>query len=1136
MKINGTERLIRYMKCKDSMKKVLCLVACFSFIMWMETSAQVSTVEFGKNRIQYQKFKWKYYQTENFNSYFSQDGLALGKYVAQIAEKELSGIEEFVEYGLQRRANIVIYNSFDEMQQSNIGLGIDWQNTGGVTKLVNNKMIVYFNGNHDSLRLQIRQGIARILVENILFGDDLGEFAANQALLDLPKWLTDGYIAYAAENWSTSLDDDLRAAVLSGRYNNFYQFAYEKPLLAGHSFWNYIANKYGKSKTTYFLYLSRIYRNLNSASQKLAKEKFKKLLQDFMLEVPQQYFKDIRGRRNVPKGQLSVSEEIGKKDYIRFNANPNYRSFTYAFVEFNQGKYSVVLMENFVNKKVLLKYGVRSRETDENPNYPILAWDGKGTRLAVVYNEEGKTKLFVYDLVNRIKTVKQDLKMFNQVQDMKYMLDANTLLFSAVKSGQSDIFVYKIDKQTVEQITNDVYDDLDPSFVAFPNKTGIIYASNRPSANAASSDDSLPGKRFNIFLIDNWNKSDFRQISQLTNLKFGNARFPSQYNSAHFTFVSDENGINNRYAGFFKTQRAGLDTLIFIGDEVLRNPSKKDVDSLLKDWSKTDIDSVGFASITNDSAYIFPLTNYQSSMLETRTAGDNSQVSEVVRLGDVKLLYRLKVDENALRRRNVTAKPTEYMKRLIDEERKASSKVITYQPKKDTTVKKNNDFFENGFQNEKTDSSKAGKIVESKEIVKETTLKKAKIFEYRPPKFFNDYLVSGFNNSVLVTRFQPYQGGNGPIYLSNGDAFNGILKVGTSDLFEDWKFAGGLSISPDLTNRQYIASVQYLKRRFDYGFTYYRDVIKNPPLYADSLYSAKEFSNLYQFTISYPFSKVNSLRLNVGFRWDKYVTLSEDTFALKTPDNKSTYSLVHMEYVHDDVINPAQNIWFGLRWKLYMDWDTRLGKVNGQSASNPYTFNFGFDARNYLPIYRNIIWAVRGAGDFSWGPEKIIYYLGGVDNWLFPKFNNANQPAPDNEYAFQSLAVNMRGYNQNLANGNNAVVINSEVRAPIFSSLLNKPINNAFLRNFQLVQFFDFGTAWNGAYSKIERPGVLYSQPNNPVQVLVKSGGIGPFAGGYGFGVRSVLLGYFLRLDAAWQMNGFFKNSPIWYFAMGLDF
>jgi hypothetical protein len=64
----------------------------------------------------------------------------------------------------------------------------------------------------------------------------------------------------------------------------------------------------------------------------------------------------------------------------------------------------------------------------------------------------------------------------------------------------------------------------------------------------------------------------------------------------------------------------------------------------------------------------------------------------------------------------------------------------------------------------------------------------------------------------------------------------------------------------------------------------------------------------------------------------------------------------------------------------------------------------------------------------------------------------------------------------------------------------------------------------------------LYSLPNNPVVVKIKAGGIGPFAGGYGFGARSTLLGYFLRLDAGWEMNGFFKGKPRWYFAMGLDF
>lgn len=1115
------------------MKKVFSLIACLTIFLSMETTAQVNTVEFGKNRVQYQKFKWRYYQTDNFNSYFSEDGLGLGKYVAQIAELELPSIEEFVEYGLQRRANIVIYNNYDEMQQSNIGLGIDWQNTGGVTKFVNNKMIVYFDGNHDNLRRQVRQGIAKILVDNILFGDDLGEFAANQALLDLPKWLTDGYVSYTAEEWNTSLDDDLRAVMLAGSYNNFYQFAFEKPLLAGHAFWKYMGDKYGKNKTTYFLYLARIYRNLNNASNKIAKKKFKKLLQDFMTEVQQQYFKDIRGRRNTPRGQLSVAETVDKRDYIRFNANPVPRSFTYAYVEFHQGRYQVVLMENMISKKVLLKLGVRTREDDIHPNYPILAWDGKGTRLAVLYNEEGKNKFFIYDLVNRVKLWKQEIDQFDQVQDMKYMLDNNTLLMSAVRSGQTDIYVYKIDKQTIEQVTNDVYDDLDPSFVAFPNKTGIIFSSNRPSATAGSSDDSLPASHFNIFLVDNWNKSDFKQISQLTNLRRGNARFPSQYNTSHFTFVSDENGINNRYAGFFKTERAGLDTLVFIGDEVLRNPPQKDVDSLLKEWGKNDIDSVGFVSITNDSSYVFPLTNYQSSMLETRTAGDNQQVSEVVKLGDTKLLYRLKVDENTLRRRNITARPTEYIKKVIEEEKKAARKEAMVEPKSDSLTKKQQDFFNTGFDDEeekKKDSTKLGQVVQAEEIQKESVLKKARVFEYRPPKYFIDYAVTGFNNNVLVqNKFQPYTGGTGPIYLSNNNAFNGLLRLGTSDLFEDMKFLGGFRIDPNLTDYDVVFSFMNQRRRLDWGVTYYRSKAN---AIIDTFFTGKLISNYYMVNLRYPFDRVRSLRATIGPRFDRIILNAQDPITLKFDDVKKTFGQVSVEYVFDNTSTPALNIWNGLRYKIFMDWFAQISKVS--TSAGRYIFNAGFDARHYLPIYRNIIWATRAAGDFSWGNQKVIYYLGGIDNWFKPKFDNANRPDPDAEYAYQSLAVNMRGFIQNVANGNNAVVINSEIRVPVFSSFFNKPINNAFLRNFQIVQFFDLGTAWNGAYDKIERPNVQYVAP--PVTVKVKAGGIGPFAGGYGFGARSTLLGYFVRVDAAWEMKGFFRGKPIWYFGMGLDF
>lgn len=319
----------------------------------------------------------------------------------------------------------------------------------------------------------------------------------------------------------------------------------------------------------------------------------------------------------------------------------------------------------------------------------------------------------------------------------------------------------------------------------------------------------------------------------------------------------------------------------------------------------------------------------------------------------------------------------------------------------------------------------------------------------------------------------------------------------------------------------------------DWGVTYYRSTQQASIGTNFGSLPGKVFNTYYLAKFNFAFDKVRSLRTTIGPRYDRITLTTLTPIGLEAPDSKRTFGQLSMEYVYDNSLNPTLNIWNGLRWKIYVDWFSQLSQAKTTEGKN--LFNVGFDARNYLPIYRNVIWAVRAAGDFSWGNQKVIYYLGGVDGWISPKFNDANTPDPDVDYAYQALAVNLRGFRQNTANGNNNLVLNSEVRAPLFSTLLNRPINNAFIRNFQLVQFFDLGTAWNGAYDKLERPSITYAGNSN-VAVKIKAGGIGPFAGGYGFGARSTLLGYFVRFDAAWQMNVFFKGKPMMTVSLGLDF
>ena len=57
----------------------------------------------------------------------------------------------------------------------------------------------------------------------------------------------------------------------------------------------------------------------------------------------------------------------------------------------------------------------------------------------------------------------------------------------------------------------------------------------------------------------------------------------------------------------------------------------------------------------------------------------------------------------------------------------------------------------------------------------------------------------------------------------------------------------------------------------------------------------------------------------------------------------------------------------------------------------------------------------------------------------------------------------MRGFNQNIRNGNNFLIFNSELRFPIVRYFLDHPVRSDFMNNFQVIGFTDLGMAWYGS-------------------------------------------------------------------------
>ena len=187
-----------------------------------------------------------------------------------------------------------------------------------------------------------------------------------------------------------------------------------------------------------------------------------------------------------------------------------------------------------------------------------------------------------------------------------------------------------------------------------------------------------------------------------------------------------------------------------------------------------------------------------------------------------------------------------------------------------------------------------------------------------------------------------------------------------------------------------------------------------------------------------------------------------------------------------------------------------------------------------------MIFASRLAGATSFGTGKIIYYLGAVDNWIKFKtdgmFDRSIQIDQKENYIYQAVATNMRGFIQNCRNGNSFAVLNNEIRWPIFRYLANRPINSKLINDFQIVGFCDAGSAWTGF--------VPFKSGNAYDQYILENGSITmtidvdrpSIVAGYGFGVRTSLLGYFLRFDWAWGVEGHVILPRVFYFSLGLDF
>lgn len=1104
-------------------RKALILTGLFTLILLLNAvpgRAQFYNglnMNFGKNRIQYPKsevleseFFASFYRYDRYDVYFYPEGKELAEYVSRVAYRELARLENFFEYSLTKRMIFLVYNRLSDYRQSNIGLisGKDETNIGGITRILDNKVFLYFEGDYRKFDQQILAAITEVIMQEMLYGGSMRDRFTSSALLNLPEWYYNGLISFISKGWDVETENRVKDGILSGRFDKFNRLEGQDAVYAGHSIWYFISETFGKNVIPTILYFTRINRNSSSGFLNVLGTNINALSYEWLHFFKTRY-EEAAHQGDLPDKQLVRLRNRKATDFIRARISPDGRYI--AYTSNCEGQIRVMLYDAQTNKsKKIYKTGAKLGQI-EDYSFPVLSWHPSSGLLAMMMEYKGKIRYSLYPLDTR-KWEHQEIKQFNKILDFSYSDDGLTLILSGVMNGQSDLYLYNLVARTSERITNDRADDFSPKFI--DKSSRIIFTSNRKELSLENQQENQQQQQnLDIFIYDYSTRSD--KLIRMAEDKYVDRFQPDRLPDNKYYYLGDDNGLRNRYMAEFDSVIMSIDTTVHYSFTTKSSP--------ITNYNRNVLDQ-SFSKSTNEWSSLF----YTKGKYMLARGTNESSLPGTPTLPAS--AFRNKLSRDLARQDSINAAVRSEDDIPVTPPAPRRPLSLTNDTVAQKSVVNINNYVFDAERNAPPAATKSRKF--SGSILKNPVT--GRVFDVPPlriyqPAFYINYLASQVDFTFLNSSYQAFTGG--AVYYNPG--FNMLFKVGTQDLFEDYKIIGGVRFGADFESNEYLLSFENLKKRLDQEVIFHRQVYQTPTQDYYSIVKATTQELFY--LLKFPFSQVNALRATLNGRIDSYSFQSTDQPNMIRKGITKYWAGLKLEYVFDNTRMITLNLYEGMRYKVFGEY---YQQVNGNWSD---VFIVGADFRHYQPIHRTLIWANRFAISTSFGGSRLIYYLGGVDNWTnlsrtVPTFDSSMPIDTTQSFVYQTLATNMRGFSQNIRNGNSFAVLNSELRWPVFRYFANKPINSDFLNNFQIIGFFDIGSAWSGPTPWDKRNHLNRKVIKNGPLVIVIDKGNEPIVSGFGFGLRSRLLGYFIRADWAWGIENHVLLPRIFYLSLSLDF
>ena len=151
-------------------RKLIALLLLSMIVVSLPARAQETY--FGKNKVRYKGFEWNYIQTRHFDIYFYEEAFETAKFAADVLESAYQEISRELNYLIQRRIPVFIYNSHNDFQQTNISSALLGEGTGGFTEVFKNRVVTPFDGSYEKFRHVLHHELTHAVTFDMLYGGE----------------------------------------------------------------------------------------------------------------------------------------------------------------------------------------------------------------------------------------------------------------------------------------------------------------------------------------------------------------------------------------------------------------------------------------------------------------------------------------------------------------------------------------------------------------------------------------------------------------------------------------------------------------------------------------------------------------------------------------------------------------------------------------------------------------------------------------------------------------------------------------------------------------------------------------------------------------------------------------------------